>query len=236
MSLGMPYNTKLSNRRWASRHLPSQRRLQFQIKPRAAYRTYDTILTNWQRASRRQQKILHIAYMSLVKAHKTLEIYAERRDADSRFHIRRTWAERRQEKTVAKRRRLKIPYIVCMSPGKQEDANKTTPSVATSVVAKSTQDSWPQGNHKTTLAKWRLSSRRRLKKPSVASMSLGSHKTRRWQTDEHRDAIRSDADYENDPSHKKPREAIWHNAGKPTSSVATPILPTPTLDTIFSVY
>jgi hypothetical protein len=33
----------------------------------------------------------------------------------------------------------------------------------------------PQG---TTLAK-----RRRLKMPSVANMSLGSHKTRRWQTD-----------------------------------------------------
>jgi hypothetical protein len=62
-----------------------------------------------------------------------------------------------------------------------------------------------------------------------ANMSLASHKTRRWKTDtDRRDASRRDADSEHQA--KKTREAISHDAGKPTSSIATP-----TLDTILTV-
>jgi hypothetical protein len=75
--------------------------------------------------------------------------------------------------------------------------------------------------------------RRQLKIPFLRTWAQGSHKTRPWKTDtERRDASRRDADSENQAK-KKRREAMWHDAGKPTSSVATPVR-TPTLDTIFS--
>jgi hypothetical protein len=79
----------------------------------------------------------------------------------------------------------------------------------------------------TTLAK-----RRRLKTPSVANMSLGSHKTRRWQTDAERCyAYRLDADSRFHFCKHEPREATRHDAGKPTPSDVTPLVATPTLDT-----
>jgi hypothetical protein len=204
MSLGMPQDMTLANRRRTARRLLSQRRKMSYIEQRSM--PYVTTLAN-----RRRYKIPYIANINKGKPQDTT--LANRRRAS--VHLsprRRQWIrflasmkpEKRKDKTLANRRRTSqsissrswLDSILSLYEPREairHDARKPTPSVATPtqdstlIVHESTS---PGKARDTTLANWD----RRVATP-IPKCIL---------------------------SQQKPQEDTRQDSGKPIPSVATP--------------